>query len=51
MTWEKGFIIKRGPDTPRELVKKSEEGSACMSDAGAKVDLGFQVKTKKKTWM
>lgn len=41
MTWEKGFIIKRRHDTPRKLVKKSEEGSASMSDAGAKLDLGF----------
>ena len=28
-------------------MKKSEEGSASMSGAGAKVDLGGQVKTRK----
>ena len=32
-------------------MKKSEEGSASMSGAGAKVDLGGQVKTRKKTWI
>lgn len=51
MTWEKGFILQRRPDTPRELVKKSEEGSASMSGAGAKIDLGGQVKTREKTWI
>lgn len=30
------------------LVQKAEEGSASMSGAGAKVDLGGQVKTRKK---